>query len=661
MAGRRGVSARLMTGAGIALAAALLVAVNALSDVLLRPARLDLTAHDLYTLSDGTRSVLAKLEEPVTLRLFLSEKLATRLPGISAYARRVRELLEEYRRVAGGPLRAEVIDPEPFSEEEDRALGYGLEGLPFGDGEFTFFFGLVASGPTGEEAVIPFFSPEREEFLEYDLTRLVHQVANPDQKVVGILSTLPIDGFDAMARMQGALPRPWVVLEQIRQAFAVRHLEPDLERVPAEVDVLMLVHPRGLAPRTRYAIDQHVLRGGRALVFVDPASEEQRPAPGQPPDAGAASDTGGLLAAWGLALEPGKVVADLELATRVRFHRDGRAVVVDYPVWVQLGAAQLSADDVVTAKLGALSLASPGRLVVREEVLADTGVSVEPLAFSTDGAALLDADVVRQVTDPEAVLRAYAPAGERMLLAARVTGPVASAFPDGPPAAAEAAAAGADDADGAGEEGADGAGGEAERPAHLAAASSPAHLIVVADADLLADRFWVREQSLLGSRLAIPTSGNGTFVVNALDNLAGSGDLISVRSRGHFTRPFERVERIREQAELAYRAKERELLERLEQTERRLSELEAGDPGEAGMLLTPEQEQAVERFRAERLRIRAELREVRRELRSNIERLEARLKFLNIGGMPLLVGAGGILLGLYRVRRRRRARGAPAA
>ena len=192
---------KIMTGTGLVLAVVLFLAVNMLSNTV-QSNRLDLTDNQLFTLSEGTRNILQNLEEPVHLRLYLSEKLATGLPGISAYAVRVRELLEEYRRVASGKLRLSVIDPEPFSEEEDRAVGLGLQGVPVNDGTATFYFGLVGTGSTDEEQIIPFFQPDREEQLEYDLTQLIHQLANPKQKVIGLLSTLPIDGAAAMPFMQ---------------------------------------------------------------------------------------------------------------------------------------------------------------------------------------------------------------------------------------------------------------------------------------------------------------------------------------------------------------------------------------------------------------------------------------------------------------------------
>jgi gliding motility-associatede transport system auxiliary component len=659
---------KVLTGGGLALAMVLLLAVNIFSQAAFRGARIDLTDNKLYTLSDGTRHVLAGLKEPVNLRLFLSLKLATDLPGISPYATRVRELLEEYRRVAGGKLTLTVIDPEPFSEDEDRAVAYGLKGVPLSDQESNFYFGLVATGPTGEELAIPFFSPDRQEFLEYDVTKLIQQATHPKPKVVGLMSSLPLEGSPRRLP-EGAPMRPWMILEQIRQLFEVRLLGEEIAAIPDDVDILMLVHPKDLSDKTQYAIDQFVLRGGRALVFVDPYAEADRSPAGEAGEEQTQSIMSSrldrLLNAWGLELEPGRVVGDLQLGQKVRFERGPQSIVADYPVWMKLTSAQINRSDIVTATLGDVVLATPGRLIVRK----DATTHVTPLLETSPGAMEIDAARVRFMADPQGLLRGFRPAGEPFILAARVTGKVRSAFPDGPPDAAPDKGAAPDakkDTNQVGKAGAEkdrkaAAGSAAGQKGYLAESKVPVNLIVVADTDLLQDRFWVQAQDLLGTRIAVPTAGNGALVVNALDSLAGSNELIGVRSRGQFTRPFTRVDKLREEAELRYREKEQQLSTRLRETERKLLELDRGKQDGNAMILSAAQQQELERFRQEKIQIRKELRQVRHDLRRNIEGLETRVKFVNIGLVPLLISAGGIAVGLYRVRRRRGRAQPPAA
>ena len=648
---------RIYTIGGVVLAVAVFLALNMFGNQALTRFRLDLTEQQLFTLSDGTRNIVAALEEPVTLRLYVSRTLATRLPTISGYVARVRDLLEEYEHAGRGKIILTVIDPEPFSEEEDRAVAYGLNGVPLLDGESTFYFGLVGTNTLDDEEVIPRFSPEREEFLEYDLTKMIHSLGQTARPVIGLLTTLPLDGRNQQAMMMGRPPQPWLILERIEELFEVRHLaSAGLERVDEDVDVLMVVHPKGLSGGARYAIDQFVLGGGRALVFVDPNAEtDMTPSvPGLPPIPGK-SELGDLLAAWGLGLDTTLTVGDMQLGADVQAQVGDRVVSIRYPVWMNVPAPLLNREDVVTARLGNMTFGTAGALVPLEE----TELEVVSLAGTTpSGAGLVDTNLVGPMANLEEMVREFRPDGSAYLLAARVNGKAASAFPDGPPEEAgneDADAAGGETAAGEGTE-SDGTGNEEPAadeaaPAHLV--EGEVNLIVVGDTDLLQDRFWVRQQNLFGRPLPVPISANGSFVINALDNLTGSGDLIGIRSRGRFQRPFTMVDQLRQEAELRFREKERELLQRLEETDARLTELRTGEDDEA--VLTAEQREAIEEFTRQQIRIRRELRDVRHSLRKDIESLEAWLKFVNIGLVPIIIVIGGLLAGLHRMRRRRNA------
>ncbi|MDX1378588.1 MAG: GldG family protein, partial [Anaerolineales bacterium] len=311
-------SRRLMTIGGLALGVVLLLALNMASSTLLAGARLDLTENKLYTLSQGTRNIIGSLQEPVNLRLFLSRKQAIRLPGISSYAQRVEELLRQYERDSNEKIRLSVIDPEPFSEEEDRAVAYGLRGVSMDDGEGVLYFGLVGTSSTDDQEVIPFFSPTREELLEHDITKLVYQLADPKKRVIGLLSTLPIDSGPLVPGQGG---NSWVVVDQLRQLFEVRSLETDIRSIPDDVDVLMIVHPRALGDQTLYAIDQFILSGGRAVVYVDPNPESERSAGGMLGGAEpGASDLSTLFDQWGIELVKDKIAADIRFAERVRYN-----------------------------------------------------------------------------------------------------------------------------------------------------------------------------------------------------------------------------------------------------------------------------------------------------------------------------------------------------
>jgi ABC-type uncharacterized transport system involved in gliding motility auxiliary subunit len=620
---------KILTTSGLLMAVALLLAVNIISDITLKSARLDLTEQQLYTLSDGTRNILKNLEEPITLRFFLSQKLATRLPGINNYTVRVRELLEEYQRAAGDKLKLKLIDPEPFSEAEDSAVGYGLQGIPVDTNKTVFYFGLAGTNSVDDEEVIPFFSPNREEFLEYDLTKLIYQLANPKQKVVGIMTTLPVLGERASPFQQNAA-QSWMIVEHIRQLFDVRNISTDVETIPDDISVLMLIHPKKLSDVTLYAIDQFVLKGGRAIIFADPYSEAYQP-PTDPNNPLAAlqaprnSELTKLFDAWGIELVPNKVVGDLHVAQKVQMRKGARAIVVNYPVWMALNDERyFNKKDIITAKLGNIRVATPGALVEKGDVETD----IIPLIESGNEAMQIGVEKLSFFAEPENLARDFKAEG-KFTLAARITGKVKTAFPDGKPT---------DDED--------------DQTEHLTESAEPINLIVVADTDILEDKFWVRIQNIFGQRLAIPHAANATFVSNALDNLSGSNDLISVRNRGTFARPFTRVEAIQQEAEQRFREKEKELEARLEETEQKIRNLQNQKQDGNELMLSVEQQQEIVRFRQEKVKIRKELRNVQHALQKDIERLETQMKFINIGLMPLLIGFWGITLSIWNRRRR---------
>ncbi len=632
----------LMTGGGIAIAAVLFGAFNVISNAALSSARFDLTEHKLFTLSDGTRNVLKNLAEPITLRFYLSKKLATGLPGIKGYATRVEEMLEEYAGVAGDQILLQVMDPEPFSEEEDRAVAYGLQGVPLDNGTRQFYFGLAGTSSTDDLEVIPFFQPEREEFLEYDLTKMIHSLAHPKKKIIGLLSSLPIEGGGGMPFMrQPGGSQPWLIVTQIEQMFEIKKIETTATVIPDDVSVLMVVHPKALNDSTLYAIDQFVLGGGHAMIFVDPLAEAD-PAGGNPmnPMAGGApqhSDMPKLFDAWGVEMVKGKVLADLPLAKKVQIQKQTRLQVVDYPVWVDFRQEHFNPDDIVTAQVPTITVASGG--ILRKK--GDVGTELIPLIESDEAAMQMEASRLSFMPDFPTLLSTYKPEGEKMKVAVRVTGQVKTAFPDGkpepPPKEKEDTAP------------------PLEEPSapkeHLAASQTPINIIIVADTDMLRDRFWAQVQNFFGQRIAIPTSGNGTFVTNALDNLTGSNDLISVRSRAGYARPFTLLRSLQQEAEQQFRQKEQALQEHLKNTERKIQELQSQKPEGSSLILSVEQQEAMAKFRQELVQVRKDLRAVQHELGKNIEAVESWVKFVNIGLIPLFIGVAGVWMGSSRARK----------
>lgn len=630
------------TAGGLAAALVLAVSANLLTERLLPRAQVDLTAQRLYTLSDGTRQILSGLQDPVTLRLFYSRRLGGSIPVYGAYADRVRRMLEEYAAVSGGKLRLEYLDPEPFSETEDRALAYGIQGVPIDQSGEQVYFGIAGTNLLDDERVLPFLQPERERFLEYDLTRLVHDLSNPQRPVVGLLSALPLNGDPRamMMRVPGA-GQPFVIANQLRQFFTLRDVAADAQLIPADTQVLIVAQPQGLPDATLYAIDQFVMRGGKLFALTDPHSESQasRPGPtGQPPT-DTASSLDRLLNAWGIEAPREQVVLDQRGAWRVRANPQDRVQAVDYPAWFNATGDSLSTADVATAELQQVTFAAAGQVRRRE----GAGIEFTPLVTSSPEAMLVETARVRENPNPARLLAEFRPSGERYVLMARARGILKSAFPEGPPPPPE------------------GAERPAGFPAHRAQSDGPANLVVANDSDLLEDRFWVRVQDFFGQQTATPFSDNGSLVANLTDTLAGGDALIGLRSRGESLRPFGRVEAMRREAEARYRQTEQSLTQRLEATERRLRELRQGSAQGTGQpgsqsVITPEQRAEIDKARAEIVATRGQLRAVQLDLRRDIEGLERALRILNIALVPVLVTLFAIGLAVARARRRAAAR-----
>jgi len=623
---------------GLAALAALFLGIVMLANLGLRGMRADLTQNRLYTLSPGTQQVLGEVKEPLNLYFYFSRDTAAKqAPLIMPYASRVREFLEEIAARSGGKIRLRVLDPQPFSEDEDRANEAGLQPLQ-GGGESAgdaLYFGLAGTNSTDGRAAIPSFAPDREEFLEYDVAKLVHELATPKKPVIGLLSSLPMQGqFDPMT---GQMGETWPVLSQIEQLFTVRTLKPDTDHLDKDVDVLMVVHPKQLPPKTLYAIDQFVMRGGKMLLFVDPNSgadtsgrDPSNPFAGAMADH--SSDLEPLLSAWGVAYDPKLVVGDLKLGLEVRANMQA-------PPTRHIGILGLHRDDmdpkdVVTASLEVINVATAGFLAARP----GAKTTLEPLLQSSTDAAPIPSQRFNALTDPAALRDGFKPTGNRYSLAVRLTGPLTSAFPEGAPPDQKPIGPPA---------------------AHLAQSAVPANIVIVADTDLLMDYMWVQTREVLGQRIAQAFANNGDFIANVLDNLSGSSALISIRGRASFTRPFERVEALKRKADDRLRSKALELQTELQQTEAKLTELQSKRNDQASLALTPEQEQALKRFTTERALVRKQLRETQRGLDVDIDRLYSRLKVLNIAIAPLTVAIAGVLILALRRRRKSPAASAP--
>jgi ABC-type uncharacterized transport system involved in gliding motility auxiliary subunit len=621
-------------GAGALLAIAVLfIGLTIIIAFVLRGARFDFTESRLYTIAPGTQNIVSSLKEPINLYFFFSQEATSQSPPLRAYAQRVRELLEEIARRSKGKIKLNVIDPAPFSEDEDRAAEFGLTAAPAGPYGESVYFGLAGTNSTDGRETLPLFAEEKEQFLEYDITSLIYRLSNPKKPTVGILSTLPVDAsFD---QNTGRMVEGWASIAQLGELVQLRTLAPDIAKIDADVDLLVLIHPKELPPKTLYAIDQFVMRGGKLIAFVDPQSENDPAAQQGGPMAMAprSSSLGPLLDAWGVVYDPGKVVGDRGLGLTVQLRQDEQPS--QHIGIIGLNRESMDAKDVVTSALNSINVWSAGALKKKDGAT----IQFSPLLQSSSDAELLPVMRFSFMADPQSLREGFKPSGERYTIAARVHGKLKSAYPNGaPPAEGDAKAAAA---------------GE-----HKTESAADADLIIVADTDILADLMWVRSQNVFGQRVMMAVANNGDFLANAVDNLAGSSDLISIRGRQSFFRPFTKVDQLRQHAGEQLNAKEKELDKELKDTEQRLTQLEAGRNSAGSLVMTPEQQAELTRFQQERLRIRKELRDVRRSLDVEIQQLGTKLKFLNIALVPLLLAIGAIALAFARRRRLRAGRAA---
>jgi ABC-type uncharacterized transport system involved in gliding motility auxiliary subunit len=628
------------------LGAVVFVCLNIVSAQVFRNARVDLTQQHLYSLSQGTRTLLADLKEPVRFRLFMSSGLTKQAPQLAAFAGRVRSLLDSYAAAARGNIVLEVIDPRPFSEEEDRAVAFGIDGFT-GTGGERLFFGLAATNSTTGRATIGVFAPDREAFLEYDLTRLVSELGRRGKPVVALLDGIGLAG-NPMMRMPEQQ-----VLTQMKQFFDVKPLSGDVEKLPDDTRVLMVVHPQDLSEKTLYTIDQWVLAGNATMIFVDPFAENQFGPRGDGPPPNATSTLEPLFKAWGVKFDTERAIGDPDYALQTERNVGGRPVTSQNLPWMALRGDALARDEAILAQLSAIVMTTAGAFETTKDA-----VTLQPLVRASNAAVTVNALVAgdrRQ--DPRRLMVELTKAPKPPILAARLTGTLDSAYPDGlkkEEKKPEEAKADENKADEAKPEAAKD--DESKKDEGKAAdntlkkSAKPANVILVGDADMLMDRNWVQMHQLFGQQVAQSFANNGDFVVNAIEQMSGGAALSDLRGRGVSWRPFELIQRMEAEADSRFRAKERELSIQLVETEQKLSKLPKAAEG-SNEALTAEQAKTIEGFRSQLLAIRSELRDVQFALRRDVDNLKNLVTALNVGVVPVTIGVIALAFGMRRSRR----------
>ena len=614
------------------LAIAIFLMLNGMIQPALMSWRVDFSQGDQYTLSDGTRDTLGDLAEPVDLTFVYSRTLGQDFPVIRAYAQRVRELLQTYENVGGHRLHLVEIDPTPFSTAEDEALAAGISGIPTANGE-PLYFGLIGRNAVDDELVIPFLDPERESTLEYDLTRLIARLDNPKPATIGVITDLQ--------NFQGTgTETDYFVLREIAASYTVAPISPDFLEIPDSVDILLIAHAADLTERQTYLIDQFILAKGRALILVDPASKAAAAANGvfNISNGLIRSDLGVLGEAWGVKLLD-KAVADATHALPVNIQENGSLIEVGQPLFIGIPRALMSSDDLITAPLSlTLNLGAPGAL----QAFPPNGVSFNSLIRTDDAPSFIDPELASGDMQPPAVLRAYEAEDGYLVLGGRLSGRLPTAFPEGPPTSELPD----DPVEAELVEIANG-----NLAAHLSQSREGAQIIILADADILDDGFYIDPRS------GNPAGDNATFILNALDNLAGGDALTNLRSRSPNRRPMSRIDRMRDDAQRKFFAEQATLEERLASAQTRLEQLQANGieqgffSGDLEADLSPEERTELSALRQSVIETRSSLRDIERDFRRDIDGLVGLLRFINIWGGPLMLALLGFLVWFRQKRK----------
>lgn len=613
----------LYSAIGIAAVALILLAVNLIAAKARQ--RIDLTSENAYTLSPGTRAILAKLDTPIQIRFYCTKNTSTMPVFLTTYAQRVEDLLGEYRQASKGRIEIQRLNPEPDSDAEDSARLDGVEGQQTRSGE-RIYLGLSV-GMLDQKQAIPFLTPDRERLLEYDISRAIARVMTAEKPVIGVMSPLPVMGGAnpmAMQMPQQQRSQPWAVLSELMRDFNVKKVEVTADKIPDEIKVLLAIHPKAASDTMQYALDQFVLRGGKLIAFVDPLCALDRPpsAPGQmPPMSSSSLDK--LFKAWGLTFDTTKVVADMEHVAQLQEGPN--------PAVLALNETAINKDDVVTANADNLLMAFAG---------AFSGTPADGLARTVLLKTSKHSGEVDGMTASYAagqIAGQLVPGTTEYPLAIRLTGKFKTAFPDGKPKPAASP----------GEQKPE------EKPAEpgLKESAEPSTVVLVGDADMIQDPLCVRELQAIGERLIMPLNGNLSFAQSVVEQLAGDSNLIAVRSRASRERPFTVVQKMQADAEANYRSKIKELEGSLAETQRKLNDVQKSKEGGQRFILSPEQQQELVSFRKKEADVKVQLKQMRKHLRSEIDSLENRIKWLNIAGMPVVVVLAGF--GLAAMKRKR--------
>ena len=600
--------------------------INIISFKLITNIKVDLTSNKLYTVSNNTKEIIRNIKEPINIKLFFSDSLSKDIPQIREYEKRVRELLLSYKGISNNKIQLEILDPQPFTDLEDLATLYGIQGLQLNTEGERFYFGAVMTNSVDDTIVIPFFDLARERFLEYDLTKTIFNLANTEKSTIGLISGLPFAGRVDNSSGTPNFEKPFYLHSKIQELFNLRDLSINVTSIPKEIDQLLVIHPKKLSNETLYAIDQFVLSGKGTIFFVDPFSEYQKtntPANEQTADI-PESNLEKLFNAWGFSVEPGMLVGDIINGRKVSIGNPNEQKIITYVLWIALQDNLISKKDIITSNLDYVFFKSAGSI---NNLNTNSTLTINPLISSSKKSMLIERFKIQFRADPEGLIKDFIPTEEVYTMGARIKGSIISSFNDNELKELTV-----------------------NTNNHIKK-NDNINILVYADTDLLTDNTWVSQQDLFGRDNITPIADNGRMVINSLESMSGGENMISLRGRGTSNRPFIVVEELQKNAELAFREKELSLQQDLEETEKNLQNIKNNSENDGNF--NSQQSEAIKSFNKRISKIRKELRLVQRELNQDIKNLETNLKLINIWLMPFLVFALFISIRFYEIKKRK--------
>ena len=582
--------------------------INIIASNILKSFRFDMTSNNLFSLTEGTKNLISNLKEPIHLRLFMSSSIVELAPQLSNYANRVESILNAYENISNGKITLEIIDPKPFSDEEDRAVGMGVSAFGGSSSNDPMYFGLAATNSTTGQKNINVFSPDREPFLEYDITRLIAELAQTKKPLIAILDKL---GLEANSRVGKPEQQ---VLAQMKTLFDVQFLEDSQTELPKNTKVLMLINPKYLSDNTMFMIDQWILNGGSTLIFLDPYAETEMGLNPGMPALNPRSDLKKIINAWGIEFDNKKSIADPKFALRTVRNIKGRQVEVSNYPWIQVGNEGMNQKEAVLAQLSSIVLTNAGSFILK-----DKEISFEPLLTASQFAGMVDADKAgNPQEDPRKLLKDLKTSNEKIIISGWLRDNLNSAFPEG-----------------------------LKDKKGVTKSIKKSNVLLVGDADMLMDRNWITKQNLVGQEIATAFANNGDFVLNVVENMIGGSVLSDLRGKGISWRPFLKIAELERKAEEKFLSKEQALAEKLGKMELKIQELTKNNKSEKDVL-SPETIKAIEGFKLEMMSTRAELRTVKFNLRSDVENLKSWIMFINIGLLPTLIAALALLIAIRK-------------